>query len=216
MHRISIALILGLLSSACPASEQSTGEPSVGRSKAAACTACHGNDGNGASQNMPRLASQVPEYLAKQMRDFRSGRRSNCGAARPGSPVLSDADIADIAAYFSAQRMVATRTSRESSPLGEKIYLKGRKSPAFAPACTGCHGAAGGGKANWQQVMVVPPAILPSSIGGQPSAYIARQLEAFRSGSRSNDEGAIMRREAEKLSDQEIAAVAIYASNLQN
>ncbi len=215
MNRVSIALVLGLLSLASAASAQNTGDSSAGSTKAMGCVTCHGADGNGTSDTMPRLAGQVPEYLEKQLRDFRSGLRTNCGGIRSGMQPLSDTDIADIAAFFAGQRVASTGTSKESPALGEKIYLKGRRSPTFAPACTGCHGPAGGGKGNWQQVMKVAPAILPSSIGGQPSRYIASQLLAFRAGSRNNDRGAIMRREAEKLTDEEIAAVSAYAAGLQ-
>jgi cytochrome c553 len=214
MLRISMAFIPALLSLTAAAADQSAGNTSRGGAKTAACVTCHGADGNGTSDTMPKLAGQVPEYLVKQLRDFRSGRRGNCGGIRPGTQPLSDADITDIATFFSSQRVATTRGTRESPALGEKIYLKGSRSPTFAPACTGCHGPAGGGKANWQQVMTVAPAILPSSIGGQPQRYIASQLAAFRAGSRSNDEGAIMRRLAEKMSDEDIAAVAAYVAGL--
>ena len=187
------AVILGLLSLATANPAFATGDAASGRGKARLCAACHGTDGNHASETIPRLAGQVPQYLEKQLHDFRSGHRRNCGGFGPGRQRPSDTDIADIAAFFAGQRADTKRSAREATPLGMKIYLKGRRSPGFMPACTGCHGPAG---------------------GGQSPRYIAAQLTAFRSGSRSNDRGAVMRRLAEQLSDEEIAAVAAYVADL--
>jgi cytochrome c553 len=214
MQRIAIAFVLGLLSLMSATSVQAEGDAAAGRAKTRVCTPCHGPDGNGVSDAIPRLAGQVPLYLEKQIRDFRNGRRSNCGSVAAVGPAPSDADIADIAAFYASQPVATARATRDASALGERIYYKGRRSPGFMPACIGCHGPAGGGKSNWQQVMKVPPVILPSSIGGQTSRYIASQLEAFRAGSRSNDEGAVMRRLAAQLSDEDIAAVAAYVAGL--
>jgi cytochrome c553 len=215
MNRISIALILAFVAHAPAALAGPPGDFAAGRTRSEACKGCHGPDGNVADDTMPRLAGQVPQYLEKQLRDFRSSRRKDCGSVGPGKPILSDRDIADVAAFYASQRVVSKADRQASSALGESIYLKGRRAPAFMPACIGCHGAAGSGKANWQQVMTVAPAILPSSIGGQPVRYIAHELKAFGTGSRSNDEGAIMRRLAVHLSDEEIAAVATYVASLK-
>jgi cytochrome c553 len=215
MHRASIALIVGLLSLAPATTALAGGDASAGRAKAKACVPCHGPNGNNVSATIPRLAGQVPEYLKKQMQDFRNGYRGNCGSFRAGVPAPSDADIADIAAFFASQPVATMRRASYSTPLGESLYFKGRRSPVFMPACTGCHGPAGGGKSNWQQVMSVPPAILPSSIGGQSAPYIVSQLEAFRAGNRTNDVGAVMRHLAAQMSDEDIAAVATYVAGLQ-
>lgn len=215
MNRISIALILAFLAHATAALAAAPGDIPAGRTRSDACKGCHGPDGNVADDTMPRLAGQVPQYLEKQLRDFRNSRRKDCGSVGPGKPALSDRDIADLAAFYASQRVTAKADRQQASALGENIYLKGRRSPNFMPACVGCHGAAGSGKANWQQVMTVAPAILPSSIGGQSQRYIAHELKAFGTGSRSNDEGAIMRRLAMNLSEEEILAVATYVASLK-
>ncbi|MDP1612471.1 MAG: c-type cytochrome [Sulfuritalea sp.] len=215
MNRISTALILAFLAYAPATLAAAPADISAGRTRSEACKNCHGADGNVADDTMPRLAGQVPQYLEKQLRDFRSSRRKDCGSVGPGKPALSDRDIADLAAYFASQPVAAKTARQQVSALGENIYLKGRRSPTFMPACVGCHGAAGSGKANWQQVMTVAPAILPSSIGGQSQHYIAHELKAFGTGSRSNDEGKIMRNLAINLSEEEIIAVATYVANLK-
>jgi cytochrome c553 len=215
MNRISTALLLALLAHPPAALAGAAADISGGGGRSAACAACHGADGNVVDDTMPRLAGQVPQYLEKQLRDFRSGRRTDCGSADPGKPALSDRDIADLAAFYAGRPVTATADRRQASALGETIYLKGRRPPNFMPACVGCHGAAGSGKAHWQQVMTVVPAILPSAIGGQSPRYVAHELKAFANGSRSNDEGAVMRRLAVHLSDEEIAAVANYVASLR-
>lgn len=77
------------------------GNPELGRAKSAPCAACHGADGRGIAPNFPVLAGQYADYLAKSLRQYRSGERSNALMA-PLAAGLSDADIADLAAYYAA------------------------------------------------------------------------------------------------------------------
>ena len=69
------------------------------------CSACHGVDGNSTDVNNPRLAGQHPDYLAKALRDYKSGDRNNA-IMKGFAATLSKKDIENVAAYFSAQKSV--------------------------------------------------------------------------------------------------------------
>jgi len=77
------------------------GNPELGRAKSAPCTACHGADGRGIAPNFPVLAGQYADYLAKSLKQYRSGERNNALMA-PMAAGLSDDDIADLAAYYAS------------------------------------------------------------------------------------------------------------------
>jgi cytochrome c553 len=78
-------------------------DAAAGKAKSATCAACHGADGNSANPMWPKLAGQHAPYLEKQMKDFRDGRRKDPVMA-PMAAALSDADIANLAAYFASQK----------------------------------------------------------------------------------------------------------------
>ncbi len=69
------------------------------------CSACHGVDGNSADVNNPRLAGQYPDYLAKALRDYKSGERNNV-IMKGFAATLSKKDIENVSAYFAAQKPV--------------------------------------------------------------------------------------------------------------
>ena len=75
-----------------------------GRAKAEACVACHGADGIAAMPAVPHLAGQPEDYLAEQLRQFRSGRRQSEVMAIIAKP-LTDDDVADVAAWFASFRL---------------------------------------------------------------------------------------------------------------
>jgi cytochrome c553 len=66
------------------------------------CAACHGQDGNSQSPDYPKLGGQYPDYIAKALRDYKSGARKNPIMAGFAA-TLSDKDIDDVAAYFATQ-----------------------------------------------------------------------------------------------------------------
>ncbi|MES2403635.1 MAG: cytochrome c [Pseudomonadota bacterium] len=76
------------------------GNAAAGKTKAAACAACHGTDGNGIAPNYPALAGQYPDYLEQVLHEYKDGQRTNAIMNGMASP-LSDQDIDDLAAYFS-------------------------------------------------------------------------------------------------------------------
>jgi cytochrome c553 len=82
-------------------------DPESGRAKAAACAVCHGQSGISSLPNAPHLAGQPAIYVEEQLRRYRSGERRNELMNVVAKP-LSDADIADLAAWFASIRLEAT------------------------------------------------------------------------------------------------------------
>jgi cytochrome c553 len=167
------------------------------------CGACHSTDGNSTSPAYPVLAGQHPEYIAKQLGEFKSGARKNAIMA-PNAAKLSDDDMLNLAAYFSAQQP-KPRLAKDASLIaeGQKIY-KGGNAGSGVPACASCHGPAGSGI----------PVQFPR-LAGQHSKYVLSQLKNFRSGDRANDGGKMMQVIARKMTDQEMKAVAEYINGLR-
>lgn len=166
-----------------------------------ACVACHAADGNSTIAANPKLARQHPEYLIKQLQEFKSGKRAN--AVMTGfASALSDADMRNIA-YWLADQKANTGFARDKNlvTLGERIYRGGLADRNVA-ACAGCHAPNGAGI----------PAQYPR-LAGQHADYTSTQMKAFRSGERKNS--VQMAQIAAHMSDKEIAAVADYIAGLR-
>lgn len=166
------------------------------------CIACHGADGNSPVPANPKLASQHPDYLNKQLADFKSGVRKS--AIMPGMvAALSPEDMKNLAAYFGGQKQApAAAQDKALAAQGEKIY-RGGVAEMGVPACSGCHGPAGSGI----------PAMFPR-LAGQHGDYIVAELIKFRNGERANDPGKMMQMVAMKMSDKDMKAVAEYITGL--
>jgi len=172
------------------------------------CAACHGADGNSPTSANPKLASQVPEYLQKQLANFKpaAGKRAERENPIMGGMVagLSAEDMRDVAAYYSAQRAKpGAAKTQDALALGRKIWRGGDVIKGL-PACAACHGATGAGL----------PAQYPR-LAGQHAEYTEAQLKAFRSGERRNDANKMMQAIAGRMSDPEIRAVADYIAGLR-
>jgi cytochrome c553 len=173
------------------------GEASYG----AVCAACHGADGNSGTPANPKLAQQHPEYLVKQLQEFKSGKRAN--AIMSGmSAALSDEDMRNIS-YWLASKAAKPgfAKDKEAVALGERIY-RGGIADRQVPACAGCHSPNGAGI----------PAQYPR-LSGQHAEYATAQLTAFRDGIRKNNNA--MNQVAAKLNDREIKALADYVAGLR-
>jgi len=185
------------------------GNPAAGKDKAALCAGCHGDDGNSAAADFPRLASQYANYIVKQIMDFQKGLRTNNETmAGMAATVASVEDAKDIAAYFSQQKMAAKPIEPVKSDLadrGKKIFFEGNPESGLY-ACINCHGQNGKGKSATVSVFPV--------IGGQHRDYIMKELKDFREGRRSNDPAGMMSDIAKKLTDKEIEELANYLSSL--
>lgn len=165
------------------------------------CAACHTADGSRGSPANPILAGQHPEYLVKQLHEFKSGKRANA-IMKGFASTLSDDDMKNVAAFYASKSAKpGFSKDKELVKLGEKIYRGGIADKAV-PACAGCHSPNGAGI----------PAQYPR-VGGQHADYTEAQLVAFRSGARGNS--AQMVTIAAKMSDREIKAVSDYIAGLR-
>lgn len=172
------------------------------------CAACHAVDGNSIAAANPKLAGQFSEYIAKQLRDFKSadGKPPARQSAVMNGMVanLSDADMKSLAAYYSKQTYKpAAAADKDLAATGQRLW-RGGDAVHGIPACGGCHGPAGAGI----------PAQFPR-LAGQYAEYIAAQLTAFREGKRTNDMNGVMRGVAAHMNDGQIRAVAEYAAGLR-
>jgi cytochrome c553 len=168
---------------------------------AAVCAACHGADGNAAAPENPKLAGQHPEYLLKQLQEFKAGKRKN--AVMQGfASTLSDEDMRNIAAWATSQKAKpGFAKDKALVAVGERIYKGGIQDRQIA-ACAGCHSPSGAG--------------IPSQyprLAGQHADYIASSLKSYRDGSRSNN--LVMTQVAAKMNDREIKAVSDYLAGLR-
>jgi cytochrome c553 len=165
------------------------------------CAACHGADGNSVISLNPKLAGQHPEYLLKQLNNFKAGTRAN-PVMMPMTANLTVEEMKDLAAYFSAQKTtLAKAKSNGAGSLGEKIY-RGGIAATGVPACASCHGANGAGI----------PKQFPR-LAGQHADYTLAQMRAFRLGERAN--APMMMTIAAKMTDAEMQAVADYTQGLR-
>lgn len=167
----------------------------------AVCAACHGADGNSGTPENPKLAAQHPQYLIKQLQEFKSGKRNNA-VMKGMASTLSDDDMRNIAYWVtSKQAKPGFAKDKELVAMGERIY-RGGIADRHVAACAGCHSPNGAGI----------PAQYPR-LSGQHAGYSVAQLTAFRDGVRLNS--LPMAQVAAKLNDREIKAVADYVAGLR-
>jgi cytochrome c553 len=168
---------------------------------AGVCAACHGADGNSMITANPKLAQQHPEYILKQLQEFKSGKRANPVMMGFASQLSTD-DMRNVA-YFVASKTATPgfAKDKETVAMGEKIYRGGIADRQIA-ACAGCHSPNGAGM----------PAQYPR-LSGQHADYTVSQLTQFRDGIRKNS--VQMTQVAAKLNDREIKAVADYIAGLR-
>jgi cytochrome c553 len=175
---------------------------------ATVCVACHGPDGNSSLAVNPKLAGQHPEYLFKQMKNFKAADGKPPERVNPVMngmiAAYDEGQMRDLAAYFATQAQKGeTAKNRETIERGQKLYRGGDQAKGL-PACAGCHGPTGTGI----------PAQYPR-IAGQFAEYMEAQLKSFREGTRTNDPNRMMRTIALKMTDAEIKAVADYVAGLR-
>jgi cytochrome c553 len=101
LRRARLALCLFALVCILAAGPSEAGDLKAGRAKALMCQACHGVDGLSKVPDAPNIAGQTEPYLVAQLQAYKSGERKN-EAMSVVAPPLSDKDIDDLAAYFSA------------------------------------------------------------------------------------------------------------------
>ncbi|MDD5248824.1 MAG: c-type cytochrome [Rhodocyclaceae bacterium] len=209
MKRLSLLslLLAGFMSSVFAADHVQAapkGDPAKGQAiGSTVCAACHGADGNSTGAPNPKLAGQHPEYLFKQMRNFKAGERTN-PIMNGMIAAFNEDQMRDLAAYFASKKQIGDQAkNRDTIAVGQRIYRAGDATKGL-PACAACHGPSGAGI----------PAQFPR-IGGQFADYVETQLKSFRDGTRANDPNKMMRTVALKMTDAEIKAVADYTAGLR-
>ena len=178
-----------------PAAKPVAAKPDLGKGAAKyeqVCASCHGADGNSGTPANPKLAGQHPEYLVKQLQEFKSGFAAT----------LSDDDMRNIA-YWAASQKAKPGFAKDKVQvaLGERIYKGGIQDRQIA-ACAGCHSPNGAGM----------PAQYPR-LAGQHADYVTSSLISYREGGRTNS--VQMTQVAAKLNDREIKAVSDYIAGLR-
>jgi len=188
-----------------PAMADGVGDPAEGerRLHSEVCMECHGEDGNSISDAVPKLAGQNAGYIAKQINDFRAGKRENPTMTVMAAGLNVDG-LADIAAFFAAHPRLGDFAAG-SAPKGRELFLAGDAARGIAP-CAGCHGD--DAKGTVLDKMIVP------NIAAQHRTYLREQLRNWRSGERANSAEGIMNKIAKPLTDAEIDDLATYLSGL--
>lgn len=198
----SSLLLAGVAMLFVPLHAQALGDAAKGKEKSAVCAGCHGVDGNSPSPTFPKLAGQTPEYLVKQLKDFKSGARKDPVMSGMAA-ALSDEDMANLAAWYAQQKVSAgsAAASAEVVKLGARLY-RGGNAKFGVSACMSCHGPSGHG---------IPPRF--PKVSGQYAGYTTKQLNDFKNNARTND-GEVMTRIAFRMSEAEIQAVSEYMAGL--
>lgn len=165
------------------------------------CRKCHGLNGLSSEPEFPKLAGQDPDYLTRQMANFKTGVRKSTRMKQRVAD-LTGGEMRALAVYFSKKPLVPERTADPAQvDIGRRIYFSGQPDKGVT-ACTTCHGPAGRG------------AIYLPRLAGQHAEYLAAQLRAFRSHSRSSP-NMVMHTVVENIGDPEIEAVAQFLSVME-
>ena len=165
---------------------------------AGSCFLCHGEGGESSSEVFPKLAGQHAEYIAKQLENFKSGKRKSTAMADMSSRLKPDEMLA-VGKYFESKSAPPEPAKdQDLAGVGRYIFHSGNKYTGV-PACASCHGKDGLGTAS-----------LPR-LAGQYATYVETQLKLFNKRERTND-NAVMHSIVSKMSQLEIAAVAEYIS----
>jgi len=188
---VALASGLPLLSCALVAA---SADIEAGRQKAQVCVACHGAMGNSTNPVMPSLAGQPAQFIAMELFQFREGNRKD-PQMTPMAANLSNGDMNDLAAYFSAQKLEPPvhRSAPATAVVAEPLVRQ--------YGCVQCHG----------------PALLGQQhiprLAGQQVEYLQRQLRGFKAQTRADLDGE-MTSALQAVPDQDIDVLADYLSGL--
>jgi cytochrome c553 len=206
---LNVKSMLALLATAVVATPlfaseaKSVAKPDLAKGQAISaqvCSACHTADGSRGVPTNPILQGQHPDYLVKQLTEFKSGKRDNA-IMKGMASALSEEDMRNVAAFYaSKEAKPGNAKTKDLVVLGEQIY-RGGIADRNVPACAGCHSPTGAGI----------PAQYPR-LAGQHTDYTENQLRNFRDGIRKNNP--VMNGVAAKMNDREIKAVTDYIAGL--
>jgi cytochrome c553 len=188
--RVAVAALAAAASCFASVPAYAAGDAAAGEAKAATCVACHGPAGNSTLANTPSLAAQPPLYVFYQLLQFREKRRSD-PLMSPMAASLSDRDMQDLAAYFSAQKAVNANPAADAAKAEKGIAAAKREH------CESCHAKGFVGQQH------IP------RLAGQGLDYLRVQLKGFKTGTRPDIDGS-MASAAQTLSDDDIENLAVY------
>jgi cytochrome c553 len=198
------AVVVALAVPAAAAETAPAAKPDAAKGQAistSVCAACHTSDGSRGSPANPIIQGQHPEYLVKQLAEFKAGKRDNA-IMKGFATALSEDDMRNVAAFYAGKAAKPGFAKNKTLvSLGEKIY-RGGIADRGVPACSGCHSPTGAG--------------IPSQyprLAGQHAEYTKAQLDAFRHRTRANSD--MMIGVAAKMNDFEIEAVSDFIAGLR-
>jgi len=192
-----------ILASLTLAGSASAGDAAQGAQKAAVCSACHGMTGSSVNPEWPNLAGQGEAYIVAQLQGFQRNLRSN-PLMTPMAVPLKEEDMKDLGAHFSQQTPSGLEADPSNWKAGEKMY-RGGDAARGIPACIACHGPQGRGNG---------PAKYPA-LRAQHAVYTYNQLKAFKDGTRKSASSDIMQVVTERMTDEEMRALASYVQGLR-
>ena len=221
-----LVLSISLAFSAAPNLVHAEGNISLGKTKAASCAGCHGEDGNSMASIYPKLAGQHAGYIALQLQAFKDNTR-NAPMMAPYAMGLDNESIEDIAAFYASNKITANdlpviesddddedeseKSAEEKAAelksllaLGSDLYRNGDLETEVS-ACIACHGPFGEGN---------KPASFPA-LKGQHADYLIKALTDFKKGARSNNSDNMMHMITKKMTDKEIQAVSYHISMMK-
>ncbi len=167
-----------------------SGDADRGASLATTCLGCHGIPGYRnayPSYRVPKLGGQHADYIALGLSSYKSESRPH-PTMQAQVASLSEQNIADLAAYFSAQRELASGNAKSSAQIG-----RGQKK---AEICAACHGT------NGVSAMPVWP-----TLAGQHEDYLKEALTQYKLGSRTDP---VMAGQVMNLTREDIADLAAF------
>ena len=196
-----------------------------GNTSVPSCTGCHGADGNSMVPMYPKLAGQHSIYLTRQLLAFKDGSRAD-PSMQSIAVLLNKANMQEIADFYANQKITVNTLPQDESEddddwdeeenseasvsidelmaIGSHLYRNGNEATEVS-ACIACHGADGNGN---------EPAGYPL-LASQHADYLIKTLNDFKSGTRTKNSENMMFMIANKMSEQEITAVAYYISMMK-
>ncbi len=185
---------------ALPLTAEMAGDAGAGKSVAAACAACHGKAGISVNPEWPNLAGQHAGYLVNSLEAFKSGTRKNDTMSGMAAG-LSNADMRNVAAYFSRANCQVSGGDKAKAELG-----KAKVAQAGCAACHSAGGLRGAGAAGISASRVWP------NLAGQNAGYLSVALKSFKDDSRNH---AVMSSVAKTLSDSDIDNLSAYFASVK-
>ncbi len=215
-----LALSISISFSLAPTLVHAQGNKDAGKTIAASCASCHGEDGNSMVSTFPKLAGQHESYLVRQLQDLKDGFR-NAPMMAPLAMALDDQSIEDVSAFYASQNISAnqlpildddddsSQPDKDNSKklddllaLGSDLYRNGNLDTKIS-SCIACHGPTAEGN---------KPSSFPS-LRGQHADYLIKALTDFKKGSRTTSSSdSMMHLIAKKMTDKEIQAVSYHIS----